>query len=297
MSVHTPRTDFPGGPLQLQEMRGPAAVSGSLKRFLQLVWTIGSTEFRLAYFGSVLGYFWTLLRPMLMFGVYLVVFTLIFEIKGDAVPAHFAEVLLFNIMVYQFFVEATSGAVQSVVTREGLVRKMQFPRLVIPMSVVLTALLNLIPNLIVAFVLSIAMGLPPRIEWIFVPLAILPVIIFTAGLSMWLAAAFVKYRDVQPIWALVTQVLFYATPILYSMGTIKFEWLKTILEYNPLTGLFEGLHALLVDKNEYNAKVVGVINAWGGWDKAWIPIGFLVFSFVGGLWYFNKQAQNAAEIL
>lgn len=274
----------------LREIRGPSALGGGYRRFWALTWTVAITEFRLTYFGSVFGYLWTLMRPLMMFGVYYVVFTQIVKLGND-IP-NYPAVLLTNIMLYQFFAEATSGAVQSVVARENLVRKMQFPRLVIPLSVVVTALLNLAVNMVAVLVFVLANGVEVRLTWLLVPVALLPLIVLTAGVSMLLAAAFVRYRDVMPIWGVVTQALFYGSPILYTINNVDEPIIREVLHYNPLTGVIEAVRYLLIDPD-----APGPISGWGGWPQAFIPIAAIVGIFVLGLWYFNRQAQTAAELL
>lgn len=282
-----------GTELALRDMKGPAALGGGWKRFWSLTWTVAITEFRLAYFGSVLGYLWTLMRPLLMFGVYYTVFTQIMDLGGQ-IP-HYPALLLMNIMLFQFFSEATTNAVQSVVTRENLVRKMQFPRLVIPLSVVVTALLNLAVNMFAVFAFVLLNGVPIRWTWLLLPLALVPLIVLVTGVSMILAAAFVKYRDVLPVWGVVTQALFYASPILYTVSVVEERGLPLIegvLNTNPLTGIMEGIRVLVIDPS-----APGAITSWGGMPYALIPIGIIIFTFVFGLWYFNRQAETAAELL
>ena len=114
-------------------IQGPSALGGGLRRFLYLSITLAITEFKLRFFGSVLGYLWQLMRPLMLFGVLYFVFTQFVKI-GEGVP-FYPVVLLTNIVVYTFFAEGT-GAVTAVVDRENLVRKIQFPRLA---SVVVTA--------------------------------------------------------------------------------------------------------------------------------------------------------------
>src|SRR6266545_6178763 len=108
---------------------GPSALAGGPRRFFHLTWTLAVHEFKLRFFGSVLGYFWQLMRPLLLFGVLYVVFAVV--LKVGAGTKYFSAVLLFNIVLYTFFAEGTTMAVRSVVDRESLVRKIRFPRLVI----------------------------------------------------------------------------------------------------------------------------------------------------------------------
>src|SRR5512132_4673517 len=141
----------------LRPVRGPSALGGGWRRFAELLYLISVTEFKKTYFGTVLGYVWSLLRPLLLFAVLLFVFTKIIRI-GSGVP-HYAVLLLFNVVLFGFFSEATQTAVTSVVNQEGIVRKTQFPRLVIPLSVVMTSLFNLGLNLVVVFIFMLAFGI------------------------------------------------------------------------------------------------------------------------------------------
>src|SRR4051794_38788383 len=165
-----------------REIHGPSAYGGGWRRFLHLTWLIAVTDYRLTYFGSVLGYLWALMRPLLLFGVLYVVFSRFLRFGGD-VP-HYRDLLLMNIVLYTFFAEATGNSVQAVVNRESLVRKMQFPRMVIPLSVVVTALLNLAANIVAVMIFLLIDGIEPRWTWALAPLLLLPLVAFTAGLAM-----------------------------------------------------------------------------------------------------------------
>src|SRR3712207_4750597 len=153
-------------------MRGPSALGGDPRRFVALTWTLAVTEFRLKFFGSVLGYFWQLMRPLLLFGVLYVVFTEFVRLGGGV--KHYPAVLLMGIVIHQFYAEATAGSVSSVVSRENLVRKIQFPRLVIPLAVVLTTYLNFVLNFLAVFVFLLIQGVEIRLSWLeIVPLILL----------------------------------------------------------------------------------------------------------------------------
>src|ERR1700736_6204726 len=117
---------------ELRPIRGPSGIGGGWRRFFDLLWMISVTEFKKTYFGTVLGYIWSLVRPLMLFAVLLFVFTKIFRL-GSTVP-NYPVLLLFDIVLFTFFQEATQTALSSVVGQEGIVRKTQFPRLVIPLA-------------------------------------------------------------------------------------------------------------------------------------------------------------------
>ncbi len=188
--------------LELHPVRGPAALGGGARRFFELLWLMAVTEFKRTYFGTVLGYLWSLLRPLVLFAVLLFVFTKIFRLGSDV--ENYPVLLLFNIVVYNFFQEATTQAVTSVVAQEGVVRKTQFPRLVIPLSVVLTALMHLGLNLIAVFGFILAYGVDPRWTWLLLPAVLIPLMLLTTCVAMLLSALYVRARDVHPIWEVLT---------------------------------------------------------------------------------------------
>src|SRR5207244_603774 len=155
-----------------EPIRGPRALSDSWSRFWHLAYNIARSEFKLKFFGSALGYVWQVMRPLLLFGVLYVFFVLVFHVnKGKGPGAHFYGVqLLGSIVLFTFFGEATGGAVRSVVDRENLVRKIQFPRLAIPISVVLLAAFNLALNLTVVMAFALIEGVQPMLSWLELPL-------------------------------------------------------------------------------------------------------------------------------
>src|SRR6478672_5252591 len=144
----------------LREVQGPSAVGGGRQRFFDLLWLVSVTEFKQAYFGTVLGYLWSLMRPLMLFGVLLFVFTKVFRIGNEQVE-HYPVMLLLGIVLFTFFQESTTNAVTSVATQEAVVRKTQFPRLVIPLATVLTGAFNLGLNLVVVFAFVLAFGVDP----------------------------------------------------------------------------------------------------------------------------------------
>ncbi len=274
---------------ELREVRGPSALGGGWRRFGDLLWLMSVTEFRRTYFGTVLGYLWSLVRPLLLFAVLLFVFTQVFRIGSD-VP-NYPVLLLLGIVLFSFFQEATTNAVTSVVAQEGVVRKTQFPRLVIPTTVVLTALFNLCLNLVVVFVFILAWGVDPTWTWLLFPVALLALFVLTTAVSMLLSVLYVRFRDVAIIWAVLSQVLFYATPVLYPI-TIVDEKYHDLLFINPLAPIFEQVRVWVIDPTAPTAsEVVG--GALHLLPAAAIFVGLCVL----GVWIFNRDAPRIAEEL
>ena len=156
-------------PVALRDVPGPSALGGGWRRALELLYLIAALDFKRHYFGTALGYVWSIARPLMLFAVLLAVFTQVFRL-GSEVP-NYPVLLLLNIVLFSFFQEATGVAVTSIVGQEGVVRKTQFPRLVIPLAVVLTGLFTLGLNLIVVLVFLLAFGVTPAWTWLLAPAA------------------------------------------------------------------------------------------------------------------------------
>jgi ABC-2 type transport system permease protein len=251
--------------------------------------TLAVTDFKLRFFGSALGYVWTLMRPLLLFGVLYVVFTEIVRFGGDV--KHYPVYLLMAIVLFTYFSETTSRGVTSLMERENLLRKVRFPRLVIPLSVALHALFNLGLNLVVVFVFILASGIEPRIEWLgLVPLVVL-LVLFATGVTMLISALYVRYRDMQPIWEVVLQMLFYASPVIYVTSTFP-DSVEREAMTNPLTAILTEARYLLIDPAAPSAA-----EAIGGTARLLIPLFVILAAFTVGLWVFMREAPRIAEEL
>ena len=278
-----------GETLELRDVPGPSALGGGSKRFFELLWLMAVTEFKRTYFGTVLGYFWSLLRPLILFAVLLFVFTQIFRLGSD-VP-NYPVLLLFNIVVFGFFQESTVQAVTSVVAQEGIVRKTQFPRLVIPLSIVLTGLMNLGLNLIAVFVFLLAYGVDPMWTWLLLPVGLVPLTMLTTAVAMLVSVLYVRFRDMLIIWTVSATVLFYATPLLYPIEVAP-DGLRAPMMVNPLAVIFEQTRVWIIDPTAPDAA-----EAAGGVARL-IPATVIFVGVCVLAWrIFTRQAPKVAEAL
>jgi len=273
-----------------EPIRGPSALAGGWRRSVPLTLAIARNDFKLRFFGSALGYVWQLMRPLMLFGVLYVVFAVILP----AEQPNFGVALLLGIVLFTFLAEATSGSVTCVTDRENLVRKIHFPRIVIPLAIVLTASFNLALNLVVVVIFALASGIEPALTWLGVLPLLVVLILFATGLSMLLSALYVRYRDVQPIWEVVLQITFYASLILvpYEIVREKYESLASALLVNPLAAVLQESRHLFVDPAYVNAA-----DAIGGAVLLLVPLAVAIGTFFLGLWVFNREAPRIAEEL
>ncbi|MGB9185702.1 MAG: ABC transporter permease [Solirubrobacteraceae bacterium] len=272
---------------------GPSAMGGGARRFVELTMTLARSEFKLRYFGSVLGYVWSLMRPLLFFGVLYLFFTNIIRF-GAGIP-HYGVYLLTSVVLWNFFAEATAGSVNCLVTREPLVRKIRFPRMVIPLSVSLTATFNLGMNAIAVLIFALLNGLTPTVRWLeMIPIA-LAFIVFATGFGMLLSAAYVRYRDVAPIWEVLLQAWFYCSPIMYVASSFGHRFGASFAHYaliNPVALLLTQMgHAFIGGSHFPPALTVATLPAFVA------GLAIMVVVFFWGLYYFTREAPRVAENL
>jgi ABC-2 type transport system permease protein len=275
---------------------GPSALGGGLHRFWSLTVMLARTEFKLRFFGSVLGYLWTLMRPLMLFGVLLFVFTKLLHVNKVGIP-HYPEYLLESIILFTYFQETTAGSVASLVGRENLLRRVRFPRLVVPMSVALTCFFNLCMNLIVVFVFILAAGIQPMWSWLELPVFVGLLVVLSTGVGMLLSALYVRFRDMQPIWEVLLQILWYGSPILYTVQTAANHEIfgvsfSKLLVVNPIGAVLTQARKAMLEPNAPSAA-----QALGGHVLLLLPLGIIAGLFAIGLWYFNREAPLISEKL
>jgi ABC-2 type transport system permease protein len=272
-------------------VRGPTALGdGDMRRFWNLTRTLAATDWKVRFYGSALGYVWSLLRPLMLFGIVYFVFS--YVVKAGAGVEHYGVILLLAMILYFFFSEVTGAGVTSMVDRESLLRKVGFPRAVVPLAVALVAAMNLALNLVVLAIFVVASGVQPRWTWLLLPIPLALMLIFATGVAMLLSALYVRYRDVRPIWEVVLQALFYATPILYPVEAVirHSETLAKIALMNPIAALIQESRHLLVGGTS-------LTQALGSTSLVAVPLALLVAITWLGLHVFDRRAPLAAEEL
>ena len=246
------------------------------------------TDFKLRYQGSVLGYAWSLLRPLLLFLILYVVFVKFLKI-GSGVP-HYPVYLLLGVVIWNFFNEMTVMSLGSIVGRGDLIRKIRIPRWIIVLSSSISALINFFLNLlvIVVFMFINHVDLYRTVLWL--PLILIEVYLFALGLSLFLSAAFVKFRDIGYIWEVIIQAGFYLTPILYPLARITSPTLQKIILLNPMAQAIQDARYSTITHD--TATIHRVFD--GGWYQL-IPYIIVVVVLIGGLAYFRKESKHFAE--
>lgn len=246
------------------------------------------TDFKLRYQGSVLGYVWSLLRPLLLFVILYIVFGVFLKAKGN-IP-HYPVYLLLGIVLWNYFAEVTTGAVGSIVGRGDLLRKINFPRYVIILAGSFGAFINLLLNFIVIAILMIITDV--HVTWravILVPL-IGELFIFSIAMAFFLSALYVRFRDVSYIWEVIMQAAFYATPILYPLSLVPLKAAKILL-LNPMAQIIQDSRHVLVTPASQT-----IADLYGGDKWIWaIPLGLSFVIVMLAAAYFRSRSKYFAE--
>lgn len=245
------------------------------------------TDFKLRYQGSVLGYLWSLMRPIFMFLVLYLVFVVFFDV-GDGVP-HFEIYLLLGIVLWTFFTEVTGNGLTAIVSRGELLRKISIPRYLLVLSVSVSAFINLLLNLMVVFVFALVSHVDFSWSVLLLPVLIIELYAFSLALAFILSALYVKYRDMSHIWEIIIQAAFYATPIVYPMSRAPDEF-KSIILSSPLAQVIQDARYIFVTRDtetSWSVLGIGVI----------LPLAIVVMCCVFAYFYFHKAQRNFAEEL
>lgn len=246
------------------------------------------TDFKLRYQGSVLGYAWSLLRPLLIFVILYIVFVKFLKL-GTGVP-HYPIYLLLGIVLWNFFTEMTVQSLGSIVGRGDLIRKIRIPRWIIVLSSSISALINLFLNLIVVVVFMLLNHVDLLHTSLWLPLILLEIYLLAVGISLFLSAAFVKYRDVGYIWEVVLQAGFYITPILYPLSRITNITFQKLIMLNPMAQSIQAARYSVVT----HETVTGYQVFGGGWHM-YIPFAIVGIVLVYGIWFFRRESKYFAE--
>ena len=249
-----------------------------------------ATEFKLRYQGSALGFLWSLVRPLFLFGILLIVFGFILKISSNI--EHYPVYLLLGIVLWSFFVEATNNGLQSIVGRGDLIRKINFPKYIIVISGTISALINLGIILIVVFIFMLASGVELRPIALLFPIIVLELYVFSLALAFFLAALYVKYRDITYMWELGLQAAFYATPILYPMSLVTDYslMLGKLLLLNPMAQIVQDARNMLITpQTDTLSKLVD--------NQLYtvIPMLIVAVTIVAATIYFRNNSKNFAE--
>ncbi len=262
------------------------------QRNLNLVRELSITSFKLKYTGSALGYVWSLVKPLMLFGIMYLVFSIL--LRAGVGAFDFPVQLLVAIVAWTFFTEATSTAMNAVAGNGDLIRKAYFPRWILVVASTTSALLTLAINTVLVVIITFALG-HLDLTWLslLAPLYYLELIVLVLGLSMLLSSLFVFFRDLGHIWEILSLVLFYGSAVVFPFEII-YSHSKKLADFaglNPVAQIITDLRHVLVepDKIPSMASLIGPL--------AYIPIAITIAVFILGFVVFNRLTPKFAESL
>jgi ABC-2 type transport system permease protein len=277
----------PTGARAASRLRAPRLLRRE-PRFVALVRTLAIVDYKVKYGGAALSYVWAVARPAALFAVLLFVFSRLGRFNAG-VP-HYGGYILTAVILWTFFAQTTAHSTRSLVSRAPLLRRLPFPRLVVPFAVVTTGLFDLAINLAVVVVILLAMGIAPGVAWIELPLIVGYITTFAMGWSLILSAGYVRHRDLGELWAVVTQALFYGSAIFYTVSSLPEPYDRVLALVNPMvTAIVAARHALVDPDAPSAAEVVG------GTVYLLVPVAIVLATLVFGVLVFRRESPRAAE--
>ena len=245
------------------------------------------TDFKLRYQASLLGYLWTLLRPLALFSILYIVFAK-FLTLGASIP-YFPVYLLFGIVVWGFFVEATTQGLSALVARADLMRKISFPRYVVVLSIGASVFISFALNMLVIVFFMALLSVPVRLDVLWLPFLFLELVALSISLAFFLSALYVRFRDLNYIWEVCMQAAFYAVPILYPLTLVPTRYAR-LLVLNPMAQIIQDARYVLVTpQTETITQLYST-----PWVRV-IPVGITIVLVVVSVVYFRRQSASFAE--
>lgn len=260
---------------------GDLSLIGRAKHVRRLVGVLVGMEIKLRYGDSVLGYVWTIGKPMALFSILYVVFGQLVGINAE--QPHFALYLVTGVMLWTFFAEGVSRTMSSIVANGTLLRKLPFPRLVIPLAASLTSFVTFGLSLFAIAVFVLANRIVPQPDWLLLIPLVFELYLWVFGLGLILAVLYVRLRDIAQVWDLTVQLLFFASPIIYSFTLVDSKQIQKIMLLNPFTQIMQDVRALVIyaDPN--------VIVAPTDFSPTRVvPLAIVAFFLGLGLWMFKR---------
>jgi ABC-2 type transport system permease protein len=251
----------------------------------RVVGVLARTEFKVKYASSVLGYIWSLGKPLMYFGVLYVVFSGLFETTIPDFPVY----LLIGIVLFTFFNDAVTASLPSIVARGPLLRRIAFPPFVIPLAATLTAAMTFALNCIAVAIFVAASQIPPELSWLLLIPLVLELYLFAIGVSLLVSSLYVRFRDVEHLWEVFSSILFFSTPIMYPVSILP-TWAQQVISLNPLVQVIQDARSLVLGPDAQTQEVLG---DYGGHLA---PFAVLAAVVATGIWFQRRESPRFAEL-
>lgn len=250
--------------------------------YRELFFFLAWRDIKVRYKQTILGVAWAILQPLLVMGLFSLLFGVFFKLPSGGIP--YPVFILTGLLPWQLFAYALTHSSESLVADRNLITKIYFPRLIVPLSSVTAGLIDFAISsiLLVGLMLFYRISITPRIFTL--PLFVLLALVTSMGVGLWFSALNVQYRDVRYTIPFLTQLWFFATPITYSIEIIPDNW-RWLYGLNPMTGVVEGFRWALLG-TEYSIGLTVLLSSL-----------MVVFLFIGGLYYFRRMEDRFADVI
>jgi ABC-2 type transport system permease protein len=255
---------------------------------LNLTRELAVTSFKLKYTGSTLGYAWSLVKPLLIFGMTYLVFVKVF--KAGAGDKSFPVELLLGIVLWTFFADATGSAVGAIVANGHMIRKAYFPRWIVVVASTLSATMTLAVNLGLIVLIGLPLGwFHIGLQTLVVPLLFVELYLLVVGIGLLMSSMFVFYRDLGHVWEITLQLLFYASAIVFPFSLVPAQF-RVLVAINPLAQILEDMRrALITSAIPWSTTILGSLEI--------VTCVLVCAVLAGGYFIFHRLSPRFAEAL
>jgi lipopolysaccharide transport system permease protein len=281
-------TERPSAPPQVTTVIQPSKgwVRLGLKelwQFRELLYFLTWKNVLIRYKQAVLGVAWAVLNPVLTMIVFTVIFNKFLHVGTGKYGVPYPVFVYAGLLPWNLFSGSLSSAGTSLVGNSNLITKVYFPRLVIPSSAVLSAIPDFLISFVVLVALMVGYHVVPTWHIVLLPFFTLLALLTAMGVSLWLSALYVLYRDVQYIIPFLVQIWMYLSPVMYPITKIPPHWLW-LFSLNPMTGVIGGFRWALFGEQAPNGLF-------------WVSAAMVVVVFVSGLYYFRRMERVFADLV
>jgi ABC-2 type transport system permease protein len=257
--------------------------------YLRVLRVVGPIQFKAKYAGAVLGYVWSLVKPLSYFGVVWLVFAFLLRTANQT--HDFAIFLLIGILLYTFFTDSTTVMLKSIVDGGSILRRLAFPPVLVPLSASVGIGITFFINILAIVVIVGLQRVTPRVEWLLVPPLLIELYALCVALGLLLGALYVRFRDIGQIWELVTQLLFFGSAIFFPIGIVP-PWAQKVAFLNPFLQIMQDTrHAVLGASGPNDLSVTDVYGPAG----RLIPFAIVLLIVIGSVAFFRRESRYFAE--
>ncbi|MEO8617171.1 MAG: ABC transporter permease [Luteolibacter sp.] len=253
-----------------------------LWRYRELFYFLAWRDILVRYKQTVIGISWAVVRPLLTMFVLTFIFSKLAKMPSNNVPY---PILVFcGMLPWNFFATAFSESGNSLVSNAGMISKVYFPRLVVPVSSVITSFVDFLISAVILGIMMVVYRYVPGPSILMLPLFVILAFATAFGSGLWISALMVRYRDFRYIVPFVVQFGLYISPVGFSSNVVPPEW-RLLYSLNPMVGVIDGFRwAILGESNIY-------------WPGFYISIGGVIFLIVTGIWYFRRTERTFADVI